>query len=141
MLADKISGGMFNPAVTIAVYLSNGKLFKEWQLVIMVVLSQVCGAYFGIFYAHMVLGAPELLCPFDQATGCVTYDSFGKVFLLELWCTFFFCLCILCQCDERSQESTDGVLKAGAIAFTLMAMISTAGAITGGCFNPAFGLT
>jgi glycerol uptake facilitator-like aquaporin len=33
------------------------------------------------------------------------------------------------------------VLKAGAIAFTLMAMITTAGAITGGCFNPAFGLT
>lgn len=27
LLADKISGGMFNPAVTVAVYLSNGKFF------------------------------------------------------------------------------------------------------------------
>lgn len=30
-------------------------------------------------------------------------------------------------------------MKAGAIAFTLLAMIQTAGAISGGCFNPAFG--
>ena len=29
LLADKISGGMFNPAVTIAVYLSTGKFLKE----------------------------------------------------------------------------------------------------------------
>jgi glycerol uptake facilitator-like aquaporin len=31
-------------------------------------------------------------------------------------------------------------LKAAAIAFTLLAMINTAGSISGGCFNPAFGL-
>ncbi len=106
----------------------------------MILLAQITGAYFGIFYAHFVLGTPAMLCPYDQATGCLV-DGFGMVFLLEFWCTFFFCLCILCQCDEKSQESTDGVLKAGAIAFTLMAMICTAGAVTGGCFNPAFGLS
>ena len=32
-------------------------------------------------------------------------------------------------------------MQAAAIAFTLLAMIETAGAISGGCFNPAFGLT
>jgi glycerol uptake facilitator-like aquaporin len=50
-------------------------------------------------------------------------------------------LCILCQIHSRSAESKDGILKAAAIAFTLLAMINTAGAISGGCFNPAFGLT
>ena len=29
LLANKVSGGMFNPAVTAAVYLSQGKLIKE----------------------------------------------------------------------------------------------------------------
>ena len=33
------------------------------------------------------------------------------------------------------------MLQAAAIAFTLLAMINTAGAISGGCFNPAFGLS
>lgn len=99
------------------------------------------GAYFGIIYAHFVLGAPQVLCPYESNSGCITYDGFGKVFLLELWCTFFFCLCILCQIHSPTQETKDGVLAAAAIAFTLMAMIQTAGALTGGCFNPAFGFT
>lgn len=41
----------------------------------------------------------------------------------------------------KTQESKDGILQAASIAFTLLAMINTAGAISGGCFNPAFGLT
>jgi glycerol uptake facilitator-like aquaporin len=63
------------------------------------------------------------------------------VFLLEFWCTFFFVMVILCQIHTNTQESKDGVLQAAAIAFTLLAMIETAGSISGGCFNPAFGLT
>ena len=65
----------------------------------------------------------------------------GKVFLLEFWCTFFFVICILCQIDKRAAESKDGILKAAAIAFTLLAMIQFGGPVSGGCFNPAFGLT
>lgn len=107
----------------------------------MIITSQILGAYFGILYAHICLGAPDVLCPYDHLTGCAIYDGFGTVFLLEFWCTFFFCLCILCQIHSRTRETKDGVLSAGAIAFTLMAMIQTAGAISGGCFNPAFGLT
>ena len=70
----------------------------------------------------------------------MTYDGFGKVFLLEFWCTFFFVQCIVCQVNKKAQESRDGILQAAAIAFTLLAMIETAGAISGGCFNPAFGI-
>lgn len=33
------------------------------------------------------------------------------------------------------------MLKAAAIAFTLLAMIQFGGPVSGGCFNPAFGLT
>ena len=142
LMAGKVSGGMFNPAVTIAVYLSRGELTAKWKLVIMTILSQVVGAYFGIIYAHFVIGYPAFLCPFDQATGCISPDTqYFKVFLLEFWCTFFFCICILCEINSDASESRDGVLKAAAIAMTLYAMITTAGAISGGCFNPAFGFT
>jgi glycerol uptake facilitator-like aquaporin len=114
---------------------------KNLQIIGMTILSQILGAYFGIIYAHFCLGAPALLCPYDTNYGCVSVDAHGRVFFLELWCTFFFCLCILCQVNAPAQETKDGVLAAGAIAFTLMAMIHTAGSISGGCFNPAFGLT
>lgn len=141
LLAGKISGAMFNPAVTLAVYTVESRFLKDIKMFLMTVVAQILGGYFGILYAHLVLGQPEVLCPYDSKIGCVTYDGFGKVFLLEFWCTFFFCICILCQIDNKSAESKDGILKAAAIAFTLLAMINTAGSISGGCFNPAFGFT
>ena len=110
LMASKVSGGMFNPAVTIAVYITDGTFKKNLQLIVMIILSQIIGAYFGIIYAHFCLGQPAFLCPFEQATGCVTYDNFGRVFLLEFWCTFFFVFCILCQIHTKTQESKDGVL-------------------------------
>lgn len=141
LLAGKVSGGMFNPAVTIGVYTAEAKFLKEIKMVLMIITAQILGAYFGIFYAHMVNGVPEYLCPFDREVGCLIEGQHGKVFLLEFWCTFFFVICILCQIDKRAAESKDGILKAAAIAFTLLAMIQFGGPVSGGCFNPAFGLT
>lgn len=102
LLAGKVSGGQFNPAVTIAIYTADGTFLKNWILIVMIITSQILGAYFGIIFAHIVLGTPAFLCPYDNATGCVTYDGFGKIFLLELWCTFFFVLCILCSIHTRT---------------------------------------
>lgn len=96
LMSAKVSGGMFNPAVTIGVYTADKTFLKNIVLIAMIIISQVLGAYFGIIYAHFCLGQPAFLCPYDQATGCLTYDSFGKVFLLEFWCTFFFVMVILC---------------------------------------------
>lgn len=141
LMASKVSGGMFNPAVALAVYITSGRLKSHWLLLLMTILSQVVGAYFGIIYAHFVIGYPAFLCPFDQASGCTSTANYGVVWLLEFWCTFFFCICILCEINTDASESRDGVLKAAAIAMTLYAMITTAGAISGGCFNPAFGFT
>jgi glycerol uptake facilitator-like aquaporin len=108
----------------------------------MIICFQILGAYFGIILGHVTMGEPSFLCPFEGRIGCLMYEEhWVKVFLLEFWCTFFFTLCILCQIFTRTQDSRDGVVQAGAIAMTLYAMITFAGPITGGCFNPAFGIT
>ena len=39
LLANKVSGGMFNPAVTTAVYLSQGKLLREIKLYLMIIAA------------------------------------------------------------------------------------------------------
>ena len=65
LMASKISGGMFNPAVTIAVYTAEGTFLKNVILILMIVWSQILGAYFGIVYGHFCLGAPAFLCPFE----------------------------------------------------------------------------
>jgi len=39
LLAGKVSGGMFNPAVTLAVYTEQAKFLKEIQMVLLIVAS------------------------------------------------------------------------------------------------------
>ena len=65
LMSAKVSGGMFNPAVTIAVYSAEGTFMKNILLILMIILSQIIGAYFGIIYAHFCLGEPAFLCPYD----------------------------------------------------------------------------
>jgi glycerol uptake facilitator-like aquaporin len=65
LMSAKVSGGMCNPAVAISCFITNGKFFSEIGLLLMIILSQVIGAYCGIIYAHFVVGAPAMLCPFD----------------------------------------------------------------------------
>ena len=56
VMSAKVSGGMFNPAVTIGVYLAEGTFMKNIVLILMIILGQIIGAYFGILYAHFCLG-------------------------------------------------------------------------------------
>lgn len=65
LMSAKVSGGMFNPAVTIAVYTAEGTFMRNVQLILMIILSQIIGAYFGIVYAHFCLGQPAFLCPYE----------------------------------------------------------------------------
>ena len=97
LIASKISGAMFNPAITFALYFTEGTLFKDSQLILMIICFQIFGAYCGIILAHLCLGSPAFLCPFEDMRGCLRYkEDWIKVFLLEFWCTFFFVLCFLC---------------------------------------------
>ena len=47
LMAGRVSGGMFNPAVTIAVYTANEKIFKQVHIVGLIILSQFVGGFFG----------------------------------------------------------------------------------------------
>eukprot|EP00347_Sterkiella_histriomuscorum_P007833 403347391 len=141
LMAQKISGAMFNPAVTIALYMTRGAVSKNSIFIVLIISSQILGGYFGIIFAHLCLGEPAFLCPYDQRTGCFSTNNVFEVTLLEFTFTFFFCFCVVAQSYQITSESSDGILKAASVSLTLFAMIQTAGSISGGCFNPAFGLT
>ena len=65
LMAGRISGAMFNPAVTISIHVANGTLWTYTQFITLIISFQILGAYFGIIYAHLCLGQPAFLCPFD----------------------------------------------------------------------------
>ena len=72
------TGGHFNPAVTLGVYVANGHHFKNLIFLILITASQFAGAAAGLALAWLVMISPDgsvdkslvpIVAPNDPATG------------------------------------------------------------------------
>lgn len=120
-----ISGAHYNPAVTLAV-LIRGKVSSQDAVVYIIV--QIIGAAIAAFLAKWYVG--------DM--GVVTLELDGRVlkaFVAELVGTFALAYVVL---NVATSKGTTGNSFYGlAIGFTVFAMASAFGPISGGAFNPA----
>ena len=101
-----ITGGHFNPAVSIGVYLSNGKYMSQLLFLIMIIIGQLIGACLGFGLAFLSLYdtshdqiIPEShvpkLCPTDKeenaegilVKGCDNLDGAGFKFDFQTFWT------------------------------------------------------
>ncbi len=137
-LAGHISGGHFNPAITLSVYL-RGKLNKEMCLAY--ILMQILGAIFGSlmtwgWYFHHGIGAalvtrPLILTPHP-------HFGFFDFCFVEFFYTLILCILFLTLTSTRANQDNEhyeimyGIYYAGAIA--------VAGNITRGFLNPAIAI-
>ena len=66
MLFGNMTGGHFNPAVTLSVLISGGEIRKDILFALLIMISQIIGAFFGILIARG--GLPFLLsdAPIDS---------------------------------------------------------------------------
>ena len=121
-----ISGGHYNPAVSLSVFL-RGKLplsdlFAYW---VVQLIAAVAAGYLTIY----LKGSP-------QATA-MTLDV-GKALVVEFLFTFALCYMVL---NTATAKETSGNSYFGlAIGFTVMVGAYAVGAISGGAFNPAVAL-
>ncbi|MEO8032166.1 MAG: aquaporin [Gemmatimonadota bacterium] len=127
-MGGHISGGHFNPAVSLAVTL-RGKL--GWNEFGGYVIAQVVGAIVAALTAYLILGKSFALAPGDgiSATGAL---------LTELLFTFALALVVL---NVATSKATSGNSYYGlAIGFTVVVGAIAGGGVSGGAFNPAVGL-
>jgi len=123
-----ISGGHYNPAVTLAALLT--KNIKTVPGVIYIFTQVVAGlvAATTFYYIEGVKFAPAA-----SVDATIT-----QVFLLELLFTFLLCSVVL---NTAASEKTKGNSYFGlAIGLTVMVGAFVAGPISGGVFNPAVAL-
>ena len=149
-----ITGGHFNPAVTIGVFTQQGNYGHNFLFAIMIIVSQILGAFFAIGLAF--LGSyhkPDTMVPV-LAPKNPTYDppspddadKNGGEFVMDLnvvinevLCTFIFVSVILMIKGDHTKGERVGVSAAIAVVFTLMCCIAGTNSL-GACFNPAVGL-
>lgn len=162
ILFGSITGGHFNPAVTLAVYIKEAKFRENLGWLGLVILAQLCGAFMAQLLTELTLFEGKLgtipadnvatLCPqhpanleWPETSICDGFEDgeFNldfQVLVNEALLTAVFVSVILMVKGMRTSPSADGMAGALAIVLTLLACIRTGGKL-GGCFNPAVGLS
>jgi len=134
-----ISGGHYNPAVTLCVAL-RGKC--PWKKVPLYWLSQIAGAFTGGGIAWAIANADDSACYYGYpAFGfrAGRQYSFIKCFGAEVMGTFILCSSVLhsATCDNKNQNNSFYGLNIG---FAVVVSAYAFGPVSGGAFNPAIGL-
>ena len=143
-----ITGGHFNPAVTLGVYTSLGNYGQNFLFCILIMLSQFAGGFAAIGLAwagtidipNSAIGA---LAPTNPATGSADssaesndFKMFFPVMVNEVVCTFLFVSVILMVKGKYTAGERGGVNAAACVVATLMCVISGTNKL-GASFNPA----
>ncbi len=120
-----ISGGHYNPAVTLAIALRGKMPFVEVPLYW---VSQVLGAVAAVFLA-------KLFVPCDFKVAEIALNGCIAPLLAELLFTFALCYVVL---NVATAKGTAGNSFYGlAIGFTVFVGANAVGSVSGGAFNPA----
>ena len=128
-MGGHVSGGHYNPAVSLAV-LMRGKMSSAGEF-LGYVISQCAGALVAALAVFFITG--RTFAPAPAATASV-----AAAFLVELLYTFALALVVL---NSAASAKTHGNSFYGlAIGFTIVVAAFAGGPISGGAFNPAVGV-
>ncbi|MEP7059456.1 MAG: aquaporin [Actinomycetota bacterium] len=127
-----ISGGLFNPAISIALWVT-GKLPSTKTVVF--IIAQLLGGIAGAYLLKFLVPADMFKAANGGATGVLHDLATGKAVLIEAVATFFLVLAVFgTAVDDRGPwNKTAGLTIGLTIAFDILAF----GPFTGAAMNPA----
>jgi len=149
-MGGHISGGHYNPAVSLSVWI-RGKA-PWWKCLLYVVVQSIAGLCAGGI-ARRVIDDIDDTCPVNFGTPAFgwqrnlnpsnadfnTQYPFGTCWFVELFGTFILCSTVLASatCDNKNNNNSYYGL---AIGFAIVISAYSFGWVSGGAFNPAVGL-
>ena len=149
LVAGPVSAAHFNPAITLAVYISNKEWRKDWDFCLLIMLAAFVGGWWGCSLAWLSLYNPDGIEPTKAGipvSEVVTLDngrglSLTNVFFIEMFTTFIFVYSVLVVKTETLAPTSEIILAALAISQTLLAMVILEAQETGAALNPAVGFS
>jgi aquaporin Z len=129
----RISGGHYNPAVTLSVFLSGQVSDLTIFKTLMYFGVQTFGALMGAFIAYGCTKQKGVQPNYDKHG---TTDADGVAFTVEFFYTFALCFVVLNTAVAKSQIK-DNSFFGFCIGTTVLVGALTCGALSGAVFNPA----
>ncbi|CDW77777.1 mip family channel protein [Stylonychia lemnae] len=145
IIAYNITGAHFNPATSLAIFITEKKFSEDLFYFLMVMLVQLCGCYTGclVSYLQALISNEYGLYPESDDELYIYGDGFiwfGRVCLQEILQTFSFTLVYLILRYDQEYSKLNRAYKAIALFHVLVACYSMSyGA--GACLNPAIGMS
>ena len=127
-MGGHVSGGHYNPAVSLAVLL-RGKL--EPRDAVPYMIMQVLGGIAAAGLVYVVVGRPFAPAPAANAS------ALGALLVEVLYTT---ALCLVVLHSATAPQTTGNSFYGLAIGFTVVAAAFAGGPVSGGAFNPAVGI-
>ncbi|TDG98196.1 hypothetical protein EPR50_G00216290 [Perca flavescens] len=130
MVLGQISGGHFNPAVSLSVYLCGG---MGLSLLLPYVLAQMCGGMIGAGLTKVIYPTDLYNASLGGAFNIVN-DDLGKTTVAEVMMTLFLTTVV---CMGAVNGQTRSPSAPFCIGLTVTANIFAGGMVSGACMNPA----
>lgn len=140
-LTGRVSGGHFNGAVTIAVYIIEGRWCKNLFIAFFVIVVDILAAFTAMAVALSMLGVNgtfTLLPP--KTKQYVDFSDIITVLFEETLFTWILVTSILFVKYRNVTATSDGMLSNLTVGLAIYVTVSMSGPITGGALNPTFGL-
>ena len=146
-----ITGGHFNPAVTLGVFVQLEDMGKNILFCILIMLAQFIGGLAAIGLSWLgSFDIPQEKIAFISPTNFATkepdnaeksedFQMYLAVIINEIVCTFLFVSVILMVKGKHTAGERKGVCAALCVVSTLLCVISGTNKL-GACFNPAVGV-
>ena len=142
-LTGRVCGGHFNAAITLAVYITEGKWLKNLPVALLIMFIDLCGAFAAMMISVAMLGENNVfkLVPPSLNKTPPTEPSVVGILFTEALFTYILVSTVLFVKYRKVSATTDGMLSNLTCALAVFVCVSMAAPITGAGLNPTFGLT
>ena len=135
IVAGPVSGANINPAVSIGIFIQEKKFGQDIVLLLLMIVSQILGALFGILMTIGCLYNPNLnnslvptskvpiLAPIDESSLPVSSGYQLQTFLSQVILTFVFILLVLVLKGRNTNPAKSDVAGAFLVASVLLGCI------------------
>lgn len=140
-LTGRLSGGHFNMAVTLAVYIVEGKWRKNIKIALAIVVIDLLGAFAAMIVSIGLLGYLDtfsLIPPSEEGNTSISYLLY--LTFVEGLFTAVLVSTILFVKYRRVSATTDGMLSNLTVAIAVYVCVRMAGPLSGAGLNPTIAI-